>query len=161
VITSPVCLTWLAHHNPPVLQDTFGPSAWLIWVRGALYAIGILAFYTALDYIPLSDLVAIYHIKPFIVIALFRVVMGERITWVQGVSCGESNTPLVFGRSCAGCPEGLMTSHLAWRGASGRSSRGTVRRARSPAGFGTCELPGGVAGLGLAGSDDGARCRGR
>ncbi|MCB1446353.1 MAG: DMT family transporter [Rhizobiaceae bacterium] len=54
---------------------------WMNLLRGALHAAATLLFFTAVKYMPLADVFAIYFVEPFMLVALMAVFLGERVEW--------------------------------------------------------------------------------
>jgi drug/metabolite transporter (DMT)-like permease len=50
-------------------------------LRGALHAAATLLFFTAVKYMPLADVFAIYFVEPFMLVALMSVFLGEKVGW--------------------------------------------------------------------------------
>lgn len=73
----------------------FGRRAWrlsgrtlmLAWVRTALHIAGIGAMFTALQYLPLADAVAIAFVMPFVMLILGHYVLGEEIGIRRILAC--------------------------------------------------------------------------
>ena len=54
---------------------------WLNLLRGVLHGAASLIFFTAVKYMPLADVFAIYFVEPFILTALSALFLGERVGW--------------------------------------------------------------------------------
>ncbi|QLF70562.1 DMT family transporter [Peteryoungia desertarenae] len=54
---------------------------WLNLLRGVLHGAASLMFFTAVKYMPLADVFAIYFVEPFILTALSALFLGERVGW--------------------------------------------------------------------------------
>ena len=71
----------------PLLLTVGGAGAfrakrpWLNLLRGALHAAATLLFFTAVKYMPLADVFAIYFVEPFMLVALMAVFLGEKVGW--------------------------------------------------------------------------------
>ncbi|MBW8300887.1 MAG: DMT family transporter [Hydrogenophaga sp.] len=50
-------------------------------LRGVLHGAASLMFFTAVKYMPLADVFAIYFVEPFILTALSAIFLGERVGW--------------------------------------------------------------------------------
>lgn len=50
-------------------------------LRGVLHAAASLMFFTAVKYMPLADVFAIYFVEPFILTALSAIFLGEKVGW--------------------------------------------------------------------------------
>ena len=50
-------------------------------LRGALHGAASLMFFTAVKYMPLADVFAIYFVEPFILTALSAIFLGEKVGW--------------------------------------------------------------------------------
>ena len=59
----------------------------LAWIRTALHIVGIGAMFTALQYLPLADAVAIAFVMPFIMLILGHYVLGEEIGMRRILAC--------------------------------------------------------------------------
>lgn len=55
----------------------------LSWMRGVIHTVGISAFYIAIRYLPISDALTLFHLKPFPVAIMCMVVLKEVISRVQ------------------------------------------------------------------------------
>ncbi|KAK4685927.1 hypothetical protein P7C73_g4208, partial [Tremellales sp. Uapishka_1] len=88
VFTSTLCLLWVRHSDPPGFAVLFTADKWLVWVRGTVNSLGIYTVYLALQYIALSEAVAIFHLRPFPVAFLCFVFLGERFTRIQLFASG-------------------------------------------------------------------------
>ncbi|MEN8893549.1 DMT family transporter [Planktotalea arctica] len=60
----------------------------LAWLRTALHMIGIGAMFTALQYLPLADAVAIAFVMPFLMLILGHYVLDEEIGARRIIACG-------------------------------------------------------------------------
>ena len=71
----------------PLLLTVAGAGAfrakrpWMNLLRGALHAAATLLFFTAVKYMPLADVFAIYFVEPFMLTALSAIFLGERVGW--------------------------------------------------------------------------------
>lgn len=71
----------------PLLLTVGGAGAfrakrpWMNLLRGALHAAATLLFFTAVKYMPLADVFAIYFVEPFMLVALMAVFLGETVGW--------------------------------------------------------------------------------
>ncbi|MBT9370161.1 DMT family transporter [Rhizobium sp. CSW-27] len=54
---------------------------WMNMLRGALHAGASLMFFTAVKYMPLADVFAIYFVEPFMLTILSALFLGERVGW--------------------------------------------------------------------------------
>ena len=61
----------------------------LIWARGVLVAVGVSCIYAAFRFISLSDGMALFHTRPFVVGVICWIWLGERFTGVQIAASGE------------------------------------------------------------------------
>ncbi|MEM9579190.1 MAG: DMT family transporter [Pseudomonadota bacterium] len=59
----------------------------LAWIRTLLHIVGIGAMFTALQYLPLADAVAIAFVMPFIMLILGHYVLGEEIGFRRIAAC--------------------------------------------------------------------------
>ncbi len=50
-------------------------------LRGVLHGAASLTFFTAVKYMPLADVFAIYFVEPFILTALSAIFLGEKVGW--------------------------------------------------------------------------------
>ncbi|MCX8997706.1 DMT family transporter [Rhizobiaceae bacterium BDR2-2] len=50
-------------------------------LRGALHAAASLMFFTAVKYMPLADVFAIYFVEPFMLTAMSALFLGEKVGW--------------------------------------------------------------------------------
>ncbi|MCF6233952.1 MAG: DMT family transporter [Rhodobacteraceae bacterium] len=65
-----------------------GPRVFsLVALRTALHIVGIAAMFTALQYLPLADAVAIAFVMPFIMLLLGKYVLGEEVGSRRFVAC--------------------------------------------------------------------------
>lgn len=71
----------------PLLLTVGGASAfrvkrpWMNLLRGVLHAAATLLFFTAVKYMPLADVFAIYFVEPFMLTALSAIFLGEKVGW--------------------------------------------------------------------------------
>lgn len=71
----------------PLLLSVEGAGAfrakrpWMNLLRGALHAAATLLFFTAVKYMPLADVFAIYFVEPFMLVALMALFLGEKVGW--------------------------------------------------------------------------------
>lgn len=71
----------------PLLVTVAGAGAfrakrpWMNLLRGALHAAATLLFFTAVKYMPLADVFAIYFVEPFMLTAMSAVFLGEKVGW--------------------------------------------------------------------------------
>lgn len=71
----------------PLLISMNGRSAfrakrpYMNLLRGALHAAASLLFFTAVKYMPLADVFAIYFVEPFMLTALSALFLGEKVGW--------------------------------------------------------------------------------
>jgi drug/metabolite transporter (DMT)-like permease len=71
----------------PLLLTVAGAGAfrakrpWMNLLRGVLHAAATLLFFTAVKYMPLADVFAIYFVEPFMLTALSAVFLGEKVGW--------------------------------------------------------------------------------
>lgn len=56
-------------------------------LRGLLMGIATLCFFTALDYMPIADAIAIFFVEPMILTILGGLVLGETVGWRRYVAC--------------------------------------------------------------------------
>lgn len=56
---------------------------WLNLLRGALHAAASLAFFTAVKYMPLADVFAIYFVEPFLLTMMSALFLGEKVGWMR------------------------------------------------------------------------------
>ncbi|MFC3072826.1 DMT family transporter [Shinella pollutisoli] len=54
---------------------------WMNLLRGALHGAASLLFFTAVKYMPLADVFAIYFVEPFILTAMSAAFLGEKVGW--------------------------------------------------------------------------------
>lgn len=54
---------------------------WLNLLRGAIHGAASLLFFTAVKYMPLADVFAIYFVEPFILTALSAIFLKEQVGW--------------------------------------------------------------------------------
>lgn len=54
---------------------------WMNLLRGALHASASLMFFTAVKYMPLADVFAIYFVEPFMLTILSALFLGEKVGW--------------------------------------------------------------------------------
>ncbi|SIQ76902.1 Threonine/homoserine efflux transporter RhtA [Rhizobium sp. RU35A] len=54
---------------------------WMNMLRGALHAGASLMFFTAVKYMPLADVFAIYFVEPFMLTILSALFLGEKVGW--------------------------------------------------------------------------------
>lgn len=54
---------------------------WMNLLRGALHAAASLLFFTAVKYMPLADVFAIYFVEPFLLTIMSAIFLGERVGW--------------------------------------------------------------------------------
>ena len=54
---------------------------WMNLMRGVLHAAATLLFFTAVKYMPLADVFAIYFVEPFMLVALMAVFLREKVGW--------------------------------------------------------------------------------
>lgn len=74
-----------------------GVLGWTL-LRTALHICGIAMMFTALQYLPLADAIAIAFVMPFIMLLLGHFVMGEEVGWHRLIACivGFGGTLLVI-----------------------------------------------------------------
>lgn len=65
-----------------------GPVLRLAWIRTALHIVGIGSMFTALQFLPLADAVAIAFVMPFLMLILGHYVLGEEIGIRRVSACG-------------------------------------------------------------------------
>lgn len=71
----------------PLLFTAWGGASlrpkrpWMNLLRGALHGAASLCFFTAVKYMPLADVFAIYFVEPFILTAMSAAFLGERVGW--------------------------------------------------------------------------------
>lgn len=71
----------------PLLLTVAGAGAfrvkrpWMNLLRGVLHAAATLLFFTAVKYMPLADVFAIYFVEPFMLTALSAIILGEKVGW--------------------------------------------------------------------------------
>ena len=76
-------LVWASKRN----WRLSGRTLRLAWLRTVLHIIGIGAMFTALQYLPLADAVAIAFVMPFIMLILGHYVLGEEIGLRRILAC--------------------------------------------------------------------------
>jgi drug/metabolite transporter (DMT)-like permease len=54
---------------------------WMNLLRGALHAAASLMFFTAVKYMPLADVFAIYFVEPFMLTMMSALFLGDRVGW--------------------------------------------------------------------------------
>lgn len=54
---------------------------WMNLLRGVLHAAATLLFFSAVKYMPLADVFAIYFVEPFMLTALSALFLGEKVGW--------------------------------------------------------------------------------
>jgi drug/metabolite transporter (DMT)-like permease len=54
---------------------------WMNLLRGALHGAASLLFFTAVKFMPLADVFAIYFVEPFMLTVMSAVFLGERVGW--------------------------------------------------------------------------------
>jgi drug/metabolite transporter (DMT)-like permease len=54
---------------------------WMNLLRGGLHAAATLLFFTAVKYMPLADVFAIYFVEPFMLTAMSALFLGEKVGW--------------------------------------------------------------------------------
>lgn len=54
---------------------------WMNMLRGALHAAASLLFFTAVKYMPLADVFAIYFVEPFMLTMMSALFLGEKVGW--------------------------------------------------------------------------------
>lgn len=59
---------------------------WFNLLRGVLLAAAALLFFTAVKYMPLADVFAIYFVEPFMLTCLSALILGERVGWPRWVA---------------------------------------------------------------------------
>jgi drug/metabolite transporter (DMT)-like permease len=71
----------------PLLVTVVGANAfrarrpYMNLLRGALHAAATLLFFTAVKYMPLADVFAIYFVEPFMLTAMSALFLGEKVGW--------------------------------------------------------------------------------
>lgn len=65
-----------------------GRLMWLALIRTVLHIIAIAAMFSALQYLPLADAVAIAFVMPFIMLLLGKCVLGEEVGMRRLIACG-------------------------------------------------------------------------
>jgi drug/metabolite transporter (DMT)-like permease len=76
----------------PLLVTVSGKGAfrakrpWMNLLRGVLHAAATLLFFTAVKYMPLADVFAIYFVEPFMLTAMSALFLGERVGWRRWVA---------------------------------------------------------------------------
>lgn len=76
----------------PLLMTVAGARAfranrpWMNLLRGGLHAAATLLFFTAVKYMPLADVFAIYFVEPFMLTALSAIFLGEKVGWRRWVA---------------------------------------------------------------------------
>ncbi|MCK8778722.1 DMT family transporter [Rhizobium sp. NTR19] len=74
-----VCLLPLAVVTGSALIHSRRP--WMNLLRGVLHAAASLMFFTAVKYMPLADVFAIYFVEPFMLTMMSAVFLGDRVGW--------------------------------------------------------------------------------
>ncbi|WP_223425281.1 DMT family transporter [Tateyamaria pelophila] len=64
-----------------------GRVLWLTLVRTVLHILGIGAMFTALQYLPLADAIAIAFVMPFIMLLLGKYILGEEVGSRRFIAC--------------------------------------------------------------------------
>jgi drug/metabolite transporter (DMT)-like permease len=78
----------------PLLLTAGGAGAfrakrpWINLGRGAIHAAATLLFFTAVKYMPLADVFAIYFVEPFMLTAMSAVLLGETVGWRRWTAIG-------------------------------------------------------------------------
>lgn len=54
---------------------------WMNLLRGAIHGAASLMFFTAVKYMPLADVFAIYFVEPFMLTMMSAIFLGERVGW--------------------------------------------------------------------------------
>jgi drug/metabolite transporter (DMT)-like permease len=54
---------------------------WMNLLRGAIHGAASLMFFTAVKYMPLADVFAIYFVEPFMLTLMSAIFLGERVGW--------------------------------------------------------------------------------
>lgn len=76
----------------PLLVTVGGAGAfrakrpWMNLLRGAIHAAATLLFFTAVKYMPLADVFAIYFVEPFMLVALLAIFLGEQVGWRRWIA---------------------------------------------------------------------------
>jgi drug/metabolite transporter (DMT)-like permease len=76
----------------PLLVTVAGKDAfrarrpWMNLLRGVLHAAATLLFFTAVKYMPLADVFAIYFVEPFMLTAMSGLFLGEKVGWRRWVA---------------------------------------------------------------------------
>ncbi len=80
-----------------------GRVLWLVIIRTALHIAGIGAMFTALQYLPLADAVAIAFVMPFLMLLLGKYILNEEVGGYRLMACivGFAGTLLVIQPSFA------------------------------------------------------------
>ncbi|WP_108858954.1 DMT family transporter [Ruegeria sp. Alg231-54] len=65
-----------------------GRLVWLAFIRTVLHIVAIAAMFSALQYLPLADAVAIVFVMPFIMLLLGKCVLGEEVGMRRLIACG-------------------------------------------------------------------------
>ncbi|TWF54187.1 DMT family transporter [Neorhizobium alkalisoli] len=74
-----LCLLPLALAAPAALFRAKRP--WMNLFRGMLHAAASLMFFTAVKYMPLADVFAIYFVEPFMLTMMSALFLGEKVGW--------------------------------------------------------------------------------
>jgi len=77
--------------SPNVLSTTIDTSSGILWIRSFNLAIAAVAVVLSLEYITLSEAISILHMRPFPVLLLCYVFLGEPFSRIQLMACGESS----------------------------------------------------------------------
>ena len=89
-MTIPLATYWLYRSTPhPATVFARNRQNALIWARGVLVAVGVSCIYAAFRFISLSDGMALFHTRPFVVGVICWIWLGERFTGVQMAASGE------------------------------------------------------------------------
>ncbi len=88
----------------PLLVTVAGKDAfrakrpWMNLLRGVLHAAATLLFFTAVKYMPLADVFAIYFVEPFMLTAMSALFLGEKVGWRRwlAILIGFGGAMIVF-----------------------------------------------------------------
>lgn len=92
LISGSVSAIWVHRNNSELYADILAFSkriTRLIWIRGAVHAVGISSMYLSFKYLPITDALTLFHLKPFPTAVMCMLVLKEVISRVQVAAMGE------------------------------------------------------------------------
>ena len=86
--TAILLAVYLSRTDDRLLKELFEPRHKLVWLRSLAAVVSLFSFFAALRWLPLSDAIASFHIRPFPTALLCWAVLGEFISKSQIAASG-------------------------------------------------------------------------